>query len=469
MNFRFWITVIFFFLVAACRHDEDPKSFITPDEFFNEDRDAQAAIDAIYHHINTGNSIYSEQYWLLNALFSDLATSDGVNPDLEELSQFRPETDNEIIETLWKGLYEGVAKANYAIRNIPDAPLSEDEKNLFLAEARFLRAFFYFDLVRLFGAVPLVEETPLDINDIEFPARTPADTVFQYLESELNFSFQNLPLTSNPGRPTVYTAAAMLCKLYLTTKNYTRAAQASRFLLQGAFVLQNDYAGLFRNNSQNNSEIIWSVNLNPGNGSKINFMTLPYVLGGLGRVLPSASFYDSFENLDHRYQVTFLDQYSDMAGNIISIDPHVQKYWDRSAETIIGNSSIDFPLIRFADILLLHAEALNELRNGSSAEALGAINLVRARARFDGSITHDILPDLGRMDKEEFAEAILEERKRELGWEGHRWFDLVRFGQLEQKVKEAKPQSNVSPTHIHLPIPASELRSNKNLTQNPGY
>ena len=128
-----------------------------------------------------------------------------------------------------------------------------------------------------------------------------------------------------------------------------------------------------------------------------------------------------------------------------------------------------FPSSGYADILLLHAEALNELRNGTSTEALSVINAVRARARFDGTTIQPILPDLDRLNKALFAEAILQERKKELGWEGHRWFDLIRFGKLEEAVTAAKPGIAVSMQHHLLPIPASELSLNKLLTQNPGY
>lgn len=468
MNIRIWIILIIL-TASSCIHDEDPKSFITPDEFFQEDRDPRAAVDAIYFYINSGNSIYSRQYWLLNALFSDLAVSDGLDPELQQLSEFNLSSENRTIEAIWKGLYAGVAKANYAIQNIASAPISENEITTLLSEARFLRGFFYFDLARFFGDVPIVTEVELDINNIDYPLRSPLDSVYQFIEEDLNFAFENLSATSSPGRPTKYSTAALLCKYYLTIKNYTRAAQASRFLIQSTFILQNDYANLFKNNNQNNAEFIWSANLNSGNGSNINFLTLPYPLGGLGRILPTSSFYEQFEEQDRRREITFIHGYLDNQGNEVSIAPHVQKFWDRSAETIVGDSPVDFPLVRFADILLLHAEALNELRNGSSAEALGAINLVRARARYNGSITLDILPDLDRMDKADFATAILDERERELGWEGHRWFDLVRFGKLEEKVSEAKPGAHVTPTHYLLPIPASELKANKNLIQNPGY
>ncbi|MBK8501364.1 MAG: RagB/SusD family nutrient uptake outer membrane protein [Saprospiraceae bacterium] len=468
MKEKYWIILLF--SLSACSIDEDPKSLITSDEFFLEDRDAQASVDAIYQSINSGTSVYAEYYWLVNAMASDLGASDGLNPDISEFADFNLTAQNKIVESIWKDLYQGIRASNYAIQNLPNAPISENEKLGLAGEARFLRAFFYFDLVRFFGAIPLVRESALDFSEIVQIGRTPLDTIYQFLDREFTFAFENLPTNANPGRPSKYTAAAYLCKFLISTKNYSRAAQASRFIIQsGNFTLQNDYANLFKAHSQNNSEVLWSVNLNNNRGSNINLLTLPKGLGGRSRVLPRPDFYNDFDSLDRRRTVTFLTKYPDDQGNTQTVPPHIRKFWDQNTEKIPGNSGIDIPLIRYADILLLHAEALNELRNGTSTEALSVINTVRARARFDGTTVQPILPDLDRLDKASFAEAILQERKYELGWEGHRWFDLIRFGKLEEKVTVSKPGSMVSLTHHLFPIPASELTLNKLMSQNPGY
>ena len=471
MKYTYYIFLFIIATIGACSLHEDPLSFITPDEFFLEDRDAQAAVDAIYSHINSGESIYAQYYWLVNAMASDLGTSDGLDPDIAEFANFTLTPQNGIIKFLWRGLYKGINAANYAIENIDSAPLSENEKLFLLAEARFLRAFFYFDLIRFFGEVPLIRETALQLNETVQPEQASMDTLYQFLERELTYAFENLPAASSPGRPSIYTAAAYLGKFYLTTKNYSRAAQASRIILQsGSYNLLTDYASLYKDNSQNNREFIWSVNLNISDGSKINLMILPESLGGRASLLPTEVFFEAFENQDRRRAVTFLTSYPDSQGNPVTIEPHIIKFWDSNIEVILGRSPVDFPLIRYADIMLMHAEALNELRNGTSTEALNVINAVRARARFDGTTAVlNILPDLMQLNKENFAAAILEERKRELGWEGHRWFDLVRFGKLEEKVSQAKPGIQVSNTHYLFPIPADEIALNRLLIQNPGY
>ena len=293
MKEKYWIILLFFLGITftTCSIDEDPKSFITPDEFFLEDRDAQAAVDAIYQSINNGSSVYAAYYWLVNAMASDLGSSGGLNPDISEFADFNLTAQNNIVEKIWRGLYEGVRASNYAIQNLPDAPISENEKLSLGGEARFLRAFFYFDLVRFFGEIPLVREAALDLSEVSQTGRTPLDTIYQFLDQEFTFAFENLPANANPGRPSKYTAAAYLCKFLITIKNYSRAAQASRFIIQsGNFALQNDYANLFKASSQNNSEVLWSVNLNNNRGANINLLTLPRALGGRAKRITAIRF-----------------------------------------------------------------------------------------------------------------------------------------------------------------------------------
>jgi hypothetical protein len=149
--------------------------------------------------------------------------------------------------------------------------------------------------------------------------------------------------------------------------------------------------------------------------------------------------------------------------------PHVVKYWDRAAEPLVNNTANDLQLIRYSDILLMYAEVLNEENQGSTNAALQAINQVRKRARFADGVERNVLPDLTSMGYEAFREAILEERRKELAWEGQRWFDLKRFGKLEEKVLAAKPGVPVAARHYLMPVPQRERDINSNLSQNSGY
>jgi hypothetical protein len=185
---------------------------------------------------------------------------------------------------------------------------------------------------------------------------------------------------------------------------------------------------------------------------------------------PTQSLYNAFEDMDRRKELIFLTK-DIIKGEVVDFGgPQIIKYWDRQAEPFLNDTENDLQLIRYADILLMYAEALNEIEAGSTSISLDAINQVRKRARFaDGVEREGVLPNLTPMNYQKFKDAILEERRLELCWEGHRWFDLVRHNKLVEKVIAAKPNVMVSERNNLLPIPQRELEINKKLKQNPGY
>ncbi|NND05290.1 MAG: RagB/SusD family nutrient uptake outer membrane protein [Saprospiraceae bacterium] len=468
------LKVLFIFCTAfmsSCSLDEDPLSLITPDEFFHEDRDAQSSIDAIYTYINGGASIYARYFWLVNAMASDLGRYRGTDPDLAEFASMSVTPQNSILLEIWQGLYAGINAANFAIENIPSVPISDMEKDVFIAEARFLRAIFYFDLMRLFGGVPLLEQANTVVGSQYLAERKSLEETAQFVELEFTHAFENLPESNSPGRPVGLTAAAYLSRFYLTRGEFNKAFQASRAVIQsGRWSLASDYAMIFSGQPQNKSEELFSISIDLNGANPVNAFTLPLGVDGLGHILPTSFYVDGFEFLDRRRQVSFFTSYISDEGVELEVEPHVGKYWQSDLQPIGSPSAIDIPIFRFSDLLLLHCEAINELRNGTNAEALQAINMVRARARFNGVSNEEVLPDLTRMGKEEFKDAILQERSKELGWEGHRWFDLVRTGRLKETVEKAKPDVVVEDKYNVFPIPQREFTLNPNLgSQNPGY
>jgi hypothetical protein len=301
--------------------------------------------------------------------------------------------------------------------------------------------------------------------------RMPTDSIYAQIIEDFTFALETLPGGTGNGLPSRFSAIAFMVKVYLHQKNYSRAFGFARAIVQSnTFALLPDYADVFKISQNNGPEILFSLNYAAIDPAPMNRRSLPRGLNGWATELPVDELVGTFDSLDRRKQVSFIDNYWDQNSNLIIIKPHVAKFWDRAAEPRGGLTANDIPLIRYADVLLMYAEALNEIRRGTSPDALTAINSVRARARFDGSEDQETLPDLGTMGYEDFQQAILAERRRELAWEGHRWFDLVRFEQLETKVREAKSGANVSQTHYLFPIPQRELEKNPNLgPQNPGY
>lgn len=439
--------VLLFF--AACSDpflDEEDKSLVTSEEFFQEARDAQSAVDAIYSHLH-GGSIYARYYWLIGALASDLAEGAGTDPDVFEFANFTLTPQNAIVARIWEELYAGIQTANFAIENIPRAPISEGEANELIAEARFFRAMFYFDLVRFFGGTPLVVAAYSDVKQDFLTPRAPVDSVYAQIVRDFEYSFEQLPASKGAGRPNRFAALAFLAKVYATQGEYSKAFQATRtIILSERYRLLPDYADVFKIANNNSAEIIFAINFSADVAAPMNLQTLPTSLNGRPLTLPSGGLISSFDPLDRRLAVSFLND----GGKT-----YVSKYWDENAEPAGGRTANDLPLIRYADVLLLHAEIVNELRNGASTEALFVINAVRRRARFDGQTNQAVLPDLRSMNYDDFKEAVLAERKRELAFEGHRWFDFKRFGR--------------SPEQSLLPIPQREMDKNPNLSQNPGY
>ena len=185
---------------------------------------------------------------------------------------------------------------------------------------------------------------------------------------------------------------------------------------------------------------------------------------------PSTDLYDSFDPLDQRRAVTFITSFTYTDGSTETFEPHISKFWDQVAEPRGNNTDSDVIYLRYADILLIYAEALNEVNNGPTVEAYNAINQVRKRARFNGNVEQNILPDLIGLDYQSFKAALLDERRWEFVMEGSRYHDLVRHGKLIEKVESSgKPNATPKPYHDLLPIPQRERDLNKELTQNTGY
>ena len=320
--------------LIGCTIDEDPKSFITPDEFFTEDRDAQSAVDAIYKHVNGGSGIYAGLLWQFNVLASDIGVYTGGDYELAEFSSFNFSPENQKIADLYRSYFAAINTANFAISNIPTSPLTEEEQFPFMVEARFWRAVFYFDLMRLFGGIPLILQPYERVGQNYTQPREPLDTVSQFVLNEFTFAFENLPASNAPGRPNRLTAAAFLSKYYLTIDNFSRAFQASRVVLQS---LQDnlvaDYALLFMEDAQNLPEDIFSININADDPNLINRLTLPEGLRGKGIFMPTDTYVNRFDVLDRRREVSVLTSFLSGDGTEVEVAPHVRKFWDGAKAT----------------------------------------------------------------------------------------------------------------------------------------
>lgn len=479
-------------LVWACENllDEEP-TFFTEETFYQTEQDAELAINGIYGHLGAtfdnslnAKGIYYINYWTVNALASDEGESSfNVGNGYNQISDMVHGPDNETVLQMWSNLYLGINAANLAIDKIPPIQMDEDKKNKLLAEARFMRGLLYFELVRFFGDVPLILKASKTFETSAYLPRSPKNEVYTQIFEDFGIAESNLPNTQSgdaTGRPTSWSAKAYIAKAklqqgidYETGKN-----KLEDIINSNAFSLWNNYGDVFSLPSNNGKEVVFSISFLQGTdvfttlweGGHLVFRTLPGIYGGRpnggGLEQPTLDLYNSFSDDDIRKEVTFMTEDIINGETVDFGGPKVVKYWDQVNEPKLNDTKNDLQLIRYADILLMYAETLNEINNGSSQAALDAINQVRARSRK----TDSALPDLTSMGYTSFKDAILEERRKEFVWEGHRWFDLVRHGKLEEKVTSAKPSlAGIGSKHNLFPVPQRERDINPNLDQNDGY
>jgi hypothetical protein len=349
-----------------------------------------------------------------------------------------------------------------------------------------VRALLYFNLVRLYGDVPLILHDPstTNVDELKVP-RTPKGEVYQQIIADLSDANQlpNAYTSGDIGRATSGAAHALLAKVYVTRKDWTNAlAELQKVLTAGTFPgatgpynydLFENYKDAFQKPTKNGKEHIFSVqfetalgaknstqNLSSGNFNSFNISTWPGDLPADG--LPAI-----FEAEDKRKDVTFfIKQLNPATGKVVTFnETRFAKFIDFSLTPLTNQaqSGMNYPVIRYADILLLYAEVLNELNGGPTNEALQAINKVRKRA----GVT-ELSEGLNQAD---FRDAIFLERRKEFVQEGQRWFDLVRRGgtYLYDALKKNPAKIGAQPKDTLYPIPQVEIELNEKLTQNPGW
>lgn len=482
------ITYIVLFLLAtttSCKDflEEVPSSLMVDSNFYKTEADADAAVTAAYDKLNDQWDIYFRGIYMLAELPTDNAEcGQGVaNANIFALDGYTYGPVNDRIYVLYTALYKGIANANVAIDKIPGISFAEAKKNRLIAEAKFVRALLYFNLVRLFGDVPLVVNQVTTLDNVNIP-RTEAAKVYQQIISDLEFGEQYLDATNsteNLGRATKASATGLLAKVFLTQKEYAKARDKAKQVLDNSqYGLLESYFDIFTPGNRFNKEILFAVQNKGNTGTSNGFglalflprATIPLATGGMvagnSADVPTQEFYNSFKSGDLRRNRTFFTEYNAGGGNV-TFRPHWYKFFDPSAISTLGEGTLNYPVLRYSDLLITYAEAINEL-SGPTAEALEAINKVRRRAFGKAIGQADAAIDLAGLTKTTFQDAILEERRWEFGFENQRWFDLVRTGKLISTLR-AKGNTLIKDHHVLFPLPQRELDVNGKLVQNNGY
>ena len=477
-------------LFASCTDLEvTPTSFVTEDKYFKTQDDAVASVTAVYASLSLDpgeQSLFGRNLYFLTDMATDYASAgvSATNPQVRALSSLTHDATSDRVQVAWRQIYNGINRANVAIDNIPKVAGNETVKTRLINEAKFIRGLLYFQAVRLWGGVPieLHEPTSIQLESLKSRRET-VDAVYTQIISDLNAA-EALPATypaSDLGRATSGAAKAILTKVYLTRKDYPNAILKAREVINGGYgyALFESFQDIFTKTKKNGKEHIFSVQFEPnqaGNGSSgSTFQSTSFI--GFTATEPAdiisdvTLFYDIYAPGDTRRDVSYAKTLPiPGTANIYTFPkPIFKKYLDLTNVATPGNVAINFPIIRYADILLSLAEAINE-QGTPTPEAYELINQVRRRAFGKPITTPDAAVDLSGLTQTTFRAAIQEERKKEFVQEGQRWFDLVRWGTLVTEVKKVTAKNSVSERNNLYPIPQSERSIDPvGLPQNPGY
>ncbi|WP_421830179.1 RagB/SusD family nutrient uptake outer membrane protein [Larkinella sp.] len=464
-------------LMTSCEVlDQKPESNFTPTNFYKNADDAKAAVSAVYDPLNNAN-LYSQVMWILQDQATDDAewgngrsTANQPKNDLDKYT-FTPATNT--FQAIWSTVYSAINRANAVITRLPAVPMDEALKGRYIAEAKFMRGFYYFTLVRLFGGVPIMTTETTSLNDLSV-ARASVDEVYTLIIQDFTEAETVLPANytgADRGRATKGAATAYLAKVYLTRQDWAKAAaKAKEVIDSGQYDLWANFAEAFLIANKNGKEAVFEMQALSGGFGEGSWMQ-GYMRPNFDRVNGVAGFgddpatenlYKAYRDDDKRRNVT-LRLYSatstPAAPASVLFPCYVYKYLDPAA-TGNADGGNNYPIIRYPDVLLMYAEALNEL-GANNAEAYATINRIRNRAG---------LPNLTpNLTQAQFRDSVLLERRLELAFEGHRWYDLARTKRLISAMKAQNPAIAVAEHHYLFPIPQTERDVNPKLEQNPGY
>lgn len=501
---KLFLFIALAFLISSCEQDLDLSPISEPGSngFYNNEDDFEQAINGVYASFGVQSNIdYASLYVVLKESRSDNIYSPGQAGvrDWNAINNF----ENTIatlgtINLVWNITFNGIMRANTVLDALaanPGAIQNADLRTRIEAEAKFLRAYFYFDLVKYFGKVPIFESfvTPTEALDI---ARSPVSEVYNLIISDLEFAEKNLPDSHNgadEGRATALIAKGMLARVYMTrsgpqlhpdgpclgSNEYGLAlSKLDEIINSGRFDMVDDYAAIFDYDNEGNPEIVWDFQFITGGIGAGGYYPTEYYDEGWARVnLPfpggnpgdgskriSEDLLNSYDAGDLRLEPTFQLDYISDQGDMVDA-----QFFDKfmNVDKAGGDRfdwSINYPVLRYTDVLMLKAECILQGASGTQAFVDQVVTDVRARAGL-GPVSNVTL------------DMLLEERRKEFAGENLRWDDLVRTGKVVEVMsawKNAEDASgkiqDITNNSIIYPIPSNQLDIKEGLyTQNPGY
>lgn len=468
---------------------EHPVNILSPSNFYQTDGDFLAAINGAIKPLYGGYAAFDFISPLIMCAGAEDVTSRPTAPELTMYDVFKPTVTDSHASGMWAQFYKTINASNAIISNVGKATaVSTANKQLYEGQARYLRALCYFYLTRWFGEVPIIT-TENESNAINVSQSKVTD-IYAQIITDLTTAENYLPITqANVGAPSKGAAKAMLADVYLTMagwplKDATKYAlardKAKEVMDLGVYALEPNFADLWLvKNKLTSKEFIFIFNGVSTNGSAsashLHQSSRPGEEGGWNDIMSEARFFNAFPNgprKDASFHTVFADAAHTTWQNSRIGQPYIAKYRDAGDAATAAQGAVNsfdgagfFPISRYAEVLLIYAEAANMAEGAPSAAALSAINQVRRRA---GGNDQSVYPDLpSGMSKQAFDSAVINEREWELAFETKRWFDLVRKEMVVSANQSLYPY--VDAHNMLLPKPQIEINLIKGLTQNTGY
>ena len=463
----------------------NPISNANEQNFYKTQDDFLNAIYGSYSAVKK-RGVYDDYMQLVGDLRSDntqMGTTASDRFAFQDMNQFGMQPTSGIVESIWDDNYEGIRTVNEILDRIGVAGIDATIKSRITGEAQFLRGLFYFNLVRIFGKVPLVAKSLKTIQEAYVYGRADTALVYKQIVADLTAAEAALPLTvtaAEMGRATKGAAGALLGKVYLTMHDYANARdQLSTVINSAQYDLVANYADLWDITKKNSKESIFALqfvaSVTAATGADFTDRYFPYqyplfsytsTSGGYD--IPTTSIVAAYESGDLRKAASLRESYVNKQGvTITGLQGRFEYKFHDTPQKNAGTSD-NWPVLRYADVLLMYAEALNEIGFDAGGMSFTLLNKVRHRAGLPDKTVNNSNPALRITSQNDFRLAMEQERRVEFAFEGHRWYDLVRTGRAIA-VLGPLVTGGLAPAQLVLPIPLSQIDVNPGkITQNEG-